>query len=429
METAVLLTGLAGIGYVVNKSRNSTLSPSNKESFVNSQNIPLSPANQPIKKTLPDEVKVVYGNTGHSNMTPFYKGSVKQNTSSSINTSTLDNYNGMSDVFMHKSSVDHMGTVSSETGNPYGMPVRTEFIESRVEAPIRAANAIPWKRETVAKGLGLGYTTEGSGGYQQSNTLEYIRPKNTDELRIVSNPKLSYKTDPVPGAFYVQQSAGVELQAPVPKNRPDTFYISGPERWNTTTGLEKGPRAREDIVVKDQNRESTDNTEHYGTRQSAASGFQSYVRPVLEPLMTFFKLTFGDYFGSSGPAASGANLPEYSVWKNSKLNDSREQIEAGTRPANGVRQTDTHNKDQRGDEYVRKNEEDYLWDHVQNPSRINQQASSTEARGESFFRERTGGNITSTRFVGETQAGGQQRSKNPYHISMNPSFSALGART
>jgi hypothetical protein len=426
METAVLLTGLAGIGYVINKSKGQTLSDSNKENFVNAQNIPLNPVNAPIKKTNADEVKVIYGNTGHSNMTPFYKGSIKQNTASDSNVSTMDNYTGMRDVFMHKTAVDHMGTVSAETGNPYGMPVRTEFIESRIEAPIRAANVIPWERQNVGKGLGLGYTNEGAGGYQQANTLDYIRPKSTDELRIVSNPKLSYKTDPVPGAFYVQQSAAVELQPPVPKNRPDTFYISGPERWNTTTGVEKAPRAREDIVVKDQNRESTDNTEYYGTRQSAASGFQSYVRPVLEPLMTFFKLTFGDYFGTSGPAAAGANLPEYSVWKNSKLNDSREQIEAGTRPANGVRQTDTHNKDQRGDEYVRKNEEDYLWDHVTNGSRLNQQASSKDARGESFFRERTGGNIPSTRFVGESSSGSYQRSKNPYHVTMNPNFSQLG---
>ena len=41
METAVLLTGLAGIGYIVNKSRNPTLDPSNKESFVNALTVPM----------------------------------------------------------------------------------------------------------------------------------------------------------------------------------------------------------------------------------------------------------------------------------------------------------------------------------------------------------------------------------------------------
>ena len=51
---------------------------------------------------------------------------------------------------------------------------------------------VQYKKTYVGPGLNKGYTADPSGGFQQSDKRDYLLPKTTNELRVKTNPKLSF---------------------------------------------------------------------------------------------------------------------------------------------------------------------------------------------------------------------------------------------
>jgi hypothetical protein len=74
-----------------------------------------------------------------------------------------------------------------------GMPVETDFIQSRINPSLRYNMEKPCENVHVAPGLNKGYTTEGSNGYNSGMKARSIwKPKTVDELRVDTDPKVSY---------------------------------------------------------------------------------------------------------------------------------------------------------------------------------------------------------------------------------------------
>lgn len=426
MEALLLLSGLGGIAYVINKSQKEPAAAS--EPFSNAGGpVAVSSGVEAGRPLVVPSVESSNG-TGHNNMMPYHNASSSYRMYQPHHSTeaTLDSYTGMHDAtYLHKQETLHMGHVKPDAGNPVGMPVRTDFMQSRIEGPVRAANYFPVERVNVAPGLNSGYGTEGVGGYQQTEVLNIAQAaiKSTDELRVADKPKISYSTPAVPGGHYVQTAHGPEGAPDMPHYRPDKFFINGPDRWMTTTGVEKGDRQREDIVMKDQNRESTDVNERYGAAQSAAWGAQSYIRPVLEPFMQFVKLTVGEYFGGSGSAATGAGPSLYDVWKTFRQNYGRNELEAQRAPvAHGDK---TYVSEDGVNLQIRKDEAMAYHNRVNNSSRLNPQASSHEAIGAQHVRDRLGGDHAFAGKLDPVQLTGL--SSNPYHIGLNTDMMRPGA--
>jgi hypothetical protein len=89
-------------------------------------------------------------------------------------------------------------------------------------------NETPIEKVYVGPGLNQGYTNEPSGGFQQADTRDYILPKTTDEIRVKTNPKISY---------YGRINPGEKIAKPgkigtVYKNRPDTFMFKTDRLFN-----------------------------------------------------------------------------------------------------------------------------------------------------------------------------------------------------
>ena len=105
-----------------------------------------------------------------------------------------------------------------------------------------------------APGLTKGYTSQPSGGFQQADTREYIMPKTTNQLRVKTNPKLSYSGSIITGKAIGLKPGKVGV---IEKNRPDTFYIQTPDMYFTTTGACTGAKQRPNIVMKHVNRKTT----------------------------------------------------------------------------------------------------------------------------------------------------------------------------
>lgn len=176
----------------------------------------------------------------HNNMQPFFGGRIKQNIAPQANTSMLDMYNGNGSTQMKKREVENMFETSrAPYGNPYGMEDNTEFFQSRIssQAPIVRNGERPFEPTKVGSGLGEKFGFSGKGGFQQLEINEIMRPKDTNDLRVLTNPKETYDTPMVPGGHFIGTNVDVSNSGEVRKYKPDTFYIDETgERFFVTTG-------------------------------------------------------------------------------------------------------------------------------------------------------------------------------------------------
>ena len=176
----------------------------------------------------------------HNNMQPFFGGRIKQNIAPQSNTSVLDMYNGSGSTQMKKREVENMFETSrAPYGNPNGMEDNTEFFQSRIasNAPVVRNGERPFEPTKVGAGLGEKFGMNGKGGFQQLEINEIMRPKDTNELRVLSNPKETYDKPMVPGQHFIGSNAELKDIGEVRRYKPDTFYIDETgERYFTTTG-------------------------------------------------------------------------------------------------------------------------------------------------------------------------------------------------
>jgi len=96
-----------------------------------------------------------------------------------------------------------------------------------------------------------------------SGSRESWMPYTVDELRVKTNPKLTFGLEGHEGpAINLIKNRGLIGQ--VEKHLPDTYYNNTPDRWLTTTGIEKAQTARGIEILQDVSRPFT-TTEYFGT--------------------------------------------------------------------------------------------------------------------------------------------------------------------
>jgi hypothetical protein len=222
-------------------------------------------------------------NFKHNNMVPFFGARVKGSTASAdVTQSNLDTMQGAGSQFIRKSEQAPLFKPQANMSWTNGMPNTTEFMLSRQMPSSRMNNVKPWDEEKVAPGLGQGFTTSGSGsGYNASleNRNAWL-PKTVDDLRVVNNPKQTFSLSDHqgPANAYVKEIKNTNTMGVVEKNRPDTDYEIGPQRWFTTTGLEKGPTVRSNQIIQHTNRPDYSQTDYYGpgAKEGQATYINSY---------------------------------------------------------------------------------------------------------------------------------------------------------
>ena len=290
MIQLALFTGLGLLGYILATQYAEKKQP--KETFLNP--MPIIESN--------DNVMLTQTPKGHNNMVPFFGSRVTQNMQAGANHSILDTFSGTGKEQFQKREIASLYDIApGASGAVFGNANESDFYQSRMVSSMSMKNVSPVERQRVGPGVNDGYTDLPSGGYQQFNELqEFVKPRTTDEIRTANKPKLSYEQPVVPGSHYVTNPG---LQAPVNKNRPDTFGIltdkdGGMPYLLTTTGAQVAPASFAQQMVKQQQRDTT-NIEHYGGG-GAAFSFSSYIRAFTEPFEQFMKLTVGEYFGVGG---------------------------------------------------------------------------------------------------------------------------------
>ena len=266
----------------------------------------------------------------HGNMTPFFGGKVRgASTDRAISESVLDNMQGSGSQFFSKT--EQAPLFKPQEGFQYanGAPNMSDFMQSRVNPSLRMANVKPWEEQRVAPGLNKGFSNGGGAGFNSGmEAREAWLDRGVDELRVATNPKTTFELrgHEGPGNSSIKTAPTQLTQGKVEKHLPEKYYASGPERWLTTTGLEKAQTARGIELLHDVNRTST-TAEYYGSRANGSLG--TYVEQELEPIKRQI-LPTKDY---APPSATGLGAPttgDYGMQSYNNLPNNRSTTRADT---------------------------------------------------------------------------------------------------
>lgn len=222
----------------------------------------------------------------HNNQVPFFGSAVKQNLDEFSTRGIFETFTGEQDNYQKKKEQSLFFEPQKNVTNVYGTQSTDGFMLDRYYVSNIRSNETPVEKVYVGPGLNQGYTNEPSGGFQQPDAQDYAMPKTTDEIRVKTNPKISY---------YGKVNAGQKIAKPgkvgtLYKNRPDTFYIQDADRYFTTTGQVIAPEQRPAIVTKYTNRKTTG----LKTRTGSAAPTNGTVAQVRSKYRVSRKITYND---------------------------------------------------------------------------------------------------------------------------------------
>jgi len=172
----------------------------------------------------------------HQNMVPFNSGKVSGRVYDMNYAETiLDNMSGMGSFVIKKEERPPLFAPSDTVQFPNGTPDSSDFIQSRQYVSDIRNNIKPF--ESI-------YVAPGKDGFNSGmENRELWLPKNIDQLRVETNPKMQYSLLGHEGpAQSIVKDVGII--GTIDKKLPDTFYVNSPDRWFTTTGAKKGEMTR-----------------------------------------------------------------------------------------------------------------------------------------------------------------------------------------
>lgn len=259
----------------------------------------------------------------HNNMVPFFGAKVKGATADrNVMEGVLDNLMGVGSQQFKKQEQGPLFQPQSHLQYANGAPNMSDFMQSRVNPSLKMSNVKPWEEIHVAPALNKGFTAEGGNGFNSGlEARDHWLPKTVNELRVDTNPKMTFSLDghQGPGDSYVKNSASIQTQGKVEKYMPDTYYVSGPERWLTTTGVEKAQMARGIEVLQDVNRTST-TTEYFGNgrNDTDASYYKSAYEPARRPVLGPNDIANPSFVGAAQPTAADYGIQGYKSLPNNR---------------------------------------------------------------------------------------------------------------
>ena len=214
-------------------------------------------------------------NFTHENMVPYYGGSIKQNMDDKTNRTILENFTGVNDMQKNKCETSSFYDMKKNMGNINGSQNAADFYKDRLVAPTKRANEFPIPQVHVGPGLGQGYASDPTGGYQQFDIQDIAQDKCVDQLRTKLNPNKNAigMADTSKQTYTGRIVEGLKTGLPgqigkVNKNRVETSFDQNEDNWFKTTGANLKPAKYGQFNVKDTNRLTT-TREQMGTAFAA----------------------------------------------------------------------------------------------------------------------------------------------------------------
>lgn len=196
----------------------------------------------------------------HNNMVPFF-GSHLRTTRTDANSteSIMDNYTGAGSQVMRKTERAPLFSPQENYQWAHGTPNNTDFYLSRQVPSMKMSNVKPFADQKVGPGIGLGYTTEGAGGYNSSlEARDLYLPKTADQLRVDNKPKagefgLLGREGPA-----ISHITNRGIHGHVEKNRVDKTFELGNDHMLPAKSYDSAPTARSIHIQHEQARSETD---------------------------------------------------------------------------------------------------------------------------------------------------------------------------
>ncbi len=275
-------------------------------------------------------------NFKHGNMQHFLKKGITQNTNIDNNQNFYEKF-GYNDYKTKKTEVENFFKPTTDNAFIKGMPNNTDFLLDRTNITNIQNNYNPIKSVRVGPGLNKGFTSEGSGGFQQSDSSIYARPKELNDLRPKSDQRNTIFEIPIqaPIKNIIDKRAEV---SPFDKNRPETAYKQTEANWFKGVSYLKKDNLRPEENLKDTTRinshidyygtlkdqtEQFNNNDNYGKNSilvyntekhelskqqtpvaNLTSVFKAFVSPITDALKITMKEYFVDterYYGNAAP--------------------------------------------------------------------------------------------------------------------------------
>ena len=223
----------------------------------------------------------------HNNMVPYFGSRLRSQVAESNNESILDNYSGAGSQIITKKEVAPMFSPHDNLQWATGAPNASDFYQSRVNPSQRMANVKPFEEQIVGPGLGLGYTTQGAGGFNSGMMMrDAWLDKTADQLRVDNKPKatgLGLYGYEGPANSFIKSNATMDQMGIMEKHLPEQSFAldqrdfsnhnpngsSDIGRLFTTTGAHKGETMRAVPIERFVNRPET------AVSYSGVAGYQN----------------------------------------------------------------------------------------------------------------------------------------------------------
>jgi len=205
--------------------------------------------------------KIPLENFTHKNMQHFLRKGITQNTD--VENPNFNQKIGYNDYKTRKTEVETFFQPTTDMSYLRGMNNNSDFILDRTNPSKNQNNYNPIQSIRVAPGLNQGFTSSGTGGFHQADSLLYAKPKDRDELRPITDQRNSIFEIPIqaPMKSSIDKRGVVE---PFSKNKPETTYKQTEENWFKGQSYLKKDTNRPVENLKDTSRIGT-HTDYYGS--------------------------------------------------------------------------------------------------------------------------------------------------------------------
>jgi hypothetical protein len=273
----------------------------------------------------------------HGNMQVFLKKGVTQNVNLDNNQNFYEKF-GYNEYKNKKTEVENFFQPTSDNSLIRGMNNNTDFLKDRTNITSIQNNYNPIQSIKVAPGLNQGYTSQGSGGFQQADTILYTTPKKLDDLRPKSDQRNTIFEIPIQAPIKNMIDKRAEV-APFSKNRPETAFKQTKDNWFKGVSYLKKESSRPHENLKDTSRIGT-HIDYYGTSKNQIEQFNnndnygknsilvyntekhelsktetpianitSLIKGFTAPITDAIKITFKEYF-IDNPRSYGNAIPQ-----------------------------------------------------------------------------------------------------------------------
>ena len=124
---------------------------------------------------------------------PFFGGKATQPMKTETFQNKLETFTGTSRFDYHKKEIKPLFVPNKNVSFVNGSPIYDEGVRDRFVDSNYRNTELPFEQQKVSKRCRDKITEIKVGGFHQYDIQDIARPKTVDELRVLSNPKTTYK--------------------------------------------------------------------------------------------------------------------------------------------------------------------------------------------------------------------------------------------